>query len=394
MRTTAFNETNYCGSFEDWCSEMSEQYPQFHFWQSVIDLELLLCQFVKSLRSGNFDLYVEAIKKMMPWVFALDHGNYARWMPVHLRDMLNLKSIHPNIYREFAAGHFTAQITHRKFSSIALDQSHEQMNKEIKGDGGSIGLFENRDSLNKWMVAGPQLAQVVKDFENNFLEEGVEVNHHEQGSKRQKEFLKHVSSLVDTYTTMGNPFIDTGPDLYTIDSKVVATEVVKNSVKNAKAAGENKFKMFWDERILGDKPITERICKTNIALFRSCSEKNQLKTKSQTKRLKKDCELFSKLYIGCQNRNGDLSDFFKHENHSQPPSLSNAAGKILSGNKSDLLPCLESKCVAITKEDQNKPTAKIIDGAMIVNMIKPTKSKTFEDYAKFEFLPYIRYDSI
>ena len=66
---------------------------------------------------------------------------------------------------------------------------------------------------------------------------------------------------------MGNLFIDTGPDLYTIDSKAVATE--------AKAAGENfKFKMFLEERILGDKPITERICKTNIALFRSCTEKS------------------------------------------------------------------------------------------------------------------------
>ena len=65
---------------------------------------------------------------------------------------------------------------------------------------------------------------------------------------------------------MGNPSIDTGPDPCTIDSKAVATE--------AKAAGENKFKVFLEERILGDKSITDRICKTNIALFRSCTEKS------------------------------------------------------------------------------------------------------------------------
>ena len=27
------------------------------------------------------------------------------------------------------------------FSSIAIDQAHEQTNKQLKGDGGAIGLF-------------------------------------------------------------------------------------------------------------------------------------------------------------------------------------------------------------------------------------------------------------
>ena len=101
-----------------------------------MEMEQILCQYVKSIRTGNFELYVDALRRIMPWVFALDHCHYARWMPVHIRDMETLKERHPTVYEEFRGGKFTVQKSNRKFSQIALDQAHEQANKDIKGDGG------------------------------------------------------------------------------------------------------------------------------------------------------------------------------------------------------------------------------------------------------------------
>ena len=40
------------------------------------------------------------------------------------------------------------------------------------------------------------------------------------------------------------------------------------------------------------------------------------------KSLETDCQLFSKLHIGCQSRDGDLDDFLSHENQGSPLSLS------------------------------------------------------------------------
>ena len=37
-----------------------------------------------------------------------DHYNYARWLPVHVREMVNLRVKHPAIYRQFADGFFTS----------------------------------------------------------------------------------------------------------------------------------------------------------------------------------------------------------------------------------------------------------------------------------------------
>ena len=69
--------------------------------------------------------------------------------------------------------------------------------------------------------------------------------------------------------------------------------------------------------------------------------KTKSKQKDQLAALKSDCGLFSRLYISCQTRHGDLDEFFSHENHSAPPALS-TSGKLRIGVKSDLLHCLES----------------------------------------------------
>ena len=91
--------------------------------------------FVKALREGDFALYKEALVSLVPCFFALDHPNYARWLPVHIRDMVVLEQRNPDVAHQFAQGKFVVHKTQLSFSAIALDHSHEQNNKLIKGDG-------------------------------------------------------------------------------------------------------------------------------------------------------------------------------------------------------------------------------------------------------------------
>ena len=69
-------------------------------------MEMFLLRFVRSLRSKNFKLFVESLEEMLPFFFALDHLNYARWLPVHLNDLKSLSSTNPNIYTAFLEGNF------------------------------------------------------------------------------------------------------------------------------------------------------------------------------------------------------------------------------------------------------------------------------------------------
>ena len=114
--------------------------------------------------------------------------------------------------------------------------------------------------------------------------------------------------------------------------------------------------------------------------------------KHQLSSLKNDCSLFSRLYISCQTRDGDLDEFFSHENQACPPSLSNM-GKLRLGTKSDIVSCLE-RLVPSNDSSENvadMPTVKafILDGAAMLNMLKPGTSLTFAVYAAEVFLPYI-----
>ena len=57
--------------------------------------------------------------------------------------------------------------------------------------------------------------------------------------------------------------------------------------------------------------------------------------------LKDDSKLYASLYIACQSRSGDLGEFFSHENHSYPPSISKY-GKLRKSSKADFVGILES----------------------------------------------------
>lgn len=105
--------------------------------------------------------------------------------------------------------------------------------------------------------------------------------------------------------------------------------------------------------------------------------------------MKSDCALFARLYISCQTRDGDLDEFFKHENQGCPPSLSHLGKLRLPKKKYELTACLEGNTMRRT-EVSSAIDATIIDGAAVVNMIKPGTEKTFSGYAEQSFLPYVK----
>ena len=82
-----------------------------------------------------------------------------------------------------------------------------------------------------------------------------------------------------------------------------------------------------------------------------------------------------------------MSTFFKHENHPNPPSLSDR-GKLRQGKKSDLLSILMQK-TCTQKEVSVSFDVKILDGATVVHFLPTNSITTFNDYASSVFIPYI-----
>ena len=73
---------------EQWCLTQAQQSLSFNYWLKTLSLEILLLLYARSIREGSFQLYIESLVKITPWMFALDHIHYSRWLPVHICDIV------------------------------------------------------------------------------------------------------------------------------------------------------------------------------------------------------------------------------------------------------------------------------------------------------------------
>jgi len=325
---------------------------------------------------------VESLGKIIPWMFALDHYHYARRMTVHVKDLLALPATCPSVQDEFVAGHFVTQKSHHKFSALAHDQIHEQLNAMVKCDGGVVGITENEAALKHWMVAGPEMDRLLTQYEDKHTTQ-KKVNprhqrHHEQIPSIQKTFFTNVEGVVTAMEEMGTPFSDASDDLYALDTKVEMPAPVVESIKTAEALGKRQYQRFVDERLNDNvRTFYDTIQKNKLPLFASfdATPKTTNKTAACTSGLKTDIHLFSRMYISCQAR----------------PLASNSI--MHQTTKSDLVQYLESLVppnLGVPKVD-----VRIVDGAALVHSLDPKKSnatmKTVNDYSQHMFLPYLEH---
>ncbi|KAK3923417.1 Envelopment polyprotein [Frankliniella fusca] len=372
-------------SFDDW-KNSKNSIPQFRYWNTAMKLCLLVLQFVRSQRTAHFDLYITSLRQLVPWFFALDHVHYARWLSVHVRDLTALQDTHPSIYREFQRGLFVARTTQRAFSAMGLDQAHEQINARIKGDGGMVGITESPSSLLKWLLAAPELAALVHDFEQKHLHlDDIDdsTTHHDKSPATRMKFAKDVESLTKVMAELGNPFMeDSEQEIYNLETKNVASKQVTATVMTIETLGETLYQTFVTERLeSGEKHLMDSLKLNKLPLLGTGGLRKQSRSQVKMATLKEDCSLFRRLYISTcnSNRKNNLDEFFKHENQPQPPALS-FGGEPTSCDKSDLIHCLIDASEEATSEVCPKVDAIVIDGPAVVHILGSQKSKTFGDY--------------
>ena len=77
----------------------------------MLVLKLLVLMYVHPLKQGSLMMYLDAPTGLVSWFYARDHTYYAKWMPVYLKDMVDLTMKHPDIVRKFIESHFIVQKT-------------------------------------------------------------------------------------------------------------------------------------------------------------------------------------------------------------------------------------------------------------------------------------------
>ena len=131
----------YVNKLYDFGEALMSGSVMWRFWKSYLDMwELFLC-IIYATRSGDWEVYVESIRSILPWVFAYDRQNYARYLTLHFMDLLNLEENYPSVHCEFIKGSFAVQMSSdNPFGKMEADKVIETtMNRDTKTPGGTTG---------------------------------------------------------------------------------------------------------------------------------------------------------------------------------------------------------------------------------------------------------------
>ena len=121
LQKKTYVESGSALSVLDSLDEAAKHSQMCFYWKMILNFEVLLLIYMRSIREGKFELYLASLYRMLPWFFALDRYNYARCAIVYWFDMELLNHRCPNEYKEFAAGNFSFLKINKEFSHIALD---------------------------------------------------------------------------------------------------------------------------------------------------------------------------------------------------------------------------------------------------------------------------------
>ena len=121
----------------------------FVFWSNFLSMVELLLAFIRATREGNWELHLASFREILPFFFALNHFNYARYGAYYFCTIKELASTHPTVHRQLTQGQFGVQLSNKNpFAKIPEDQSIEEtINKSSKIPGGIVGKSRNPEAV-------------------------------------------------------------------------------------------------------------------------------------------------------------------------------------------------------------------------------------------------------
>ena len=128
-------------------------------WLQYIEMVNILHTFIKAERTENWELHLQAVSEMLPYLFASGHNLYVKCERLYLQSMRNLRDDHPAVYRDFVSGFHVVRRSDRLWAGLSTDLVNEQvLMRSLKTSG---GLTRARGSQNSNDSSGCCLCRPV-----------------------------------------------------------------------------------------------------------------------------------------------------------------------------------------------------------------------------------------
>lgn len=381
----SFNDILNSSIFREWVTGFNtfieecknENGDLFRFWLSFLDImDIFLC-LISATRTGDWFLYVSTLEETIPWMFAYDRQNYARYLIPHLNDMKRLKENNKDVYEAFCKGEFAVQLSDmHTFSSVEADKAIEMtINKDCKTTGGFIGFSSNFAATQRWVLNNQRRSSYKVLLEEMTVYDTQKSKHPDISESRIDRDEKDVQSIINLLNnSLQNPW--NGGELRSISTGLIPTESVKEDLMTAHCKGLNAAKSFVKERLTVEstKQFHDALQKIGLKTFSSLSKKITCSKKKDVA-ITANASLFARLAIIGQHRKVDLRVVLEYPLGPVPWALSDAMGYPRKTVKSQLWHILEKDVPAETVYPHN--AASVFDGLALLRKVKIPNGMTF-----------------
>ena len=348
----------YINEFNDIGRSHSET---FLFWDNYLSMVELLLNYIAAERISNFSVHIESFCQMLPWDFAYDHTNYARWGSLYCSEMLHLPNYNPEFFTQCELGNHMInrlKCKDQSFNNVWTDMGIEKsMNSDCGVIGGLTGIATNTEALHRLCLTSHLRASVTYAFKTNLCglgEDDRNYTHKEATTNRISKDATQMVKIVSTVTErMINPFqimeqCDTNDTedmpLLNIATGSFAPQEIADDLQKAKEIGKNQFEKFVEKLInSNEKDFYKAVTSNDLTTFASLEKNSKAMSKSKQKPLNVNVyrQLFGRSLVISKDRDVDVMELFSYELSSVPLSLFNFDGSMVKCNKSKLLEELE-----------------------------------------------------
>ncbi|MES9950704.1 MAG: hypothetical protein ABW118_17235 [Candidatus Thiodiazotropha sp.] len=372
---------------EDLCSYFA-RYKQFkqsvrdghlgktaQFWLSYMDIVWLILTLIKATKMNDLQLHLASLYSLCPILFAYDHTNYARYLPVYILTILNLNITHPGAEGLLRDNGISVRRSSVPLSRNAVDITIEQtINRHAKSQGGIIGFSRNYAAYYRWCVTRHYRTKLVEAtlFLADIFPDELSV-HKEFQPAQIKSSETATSRMKDAIVNFTDPFtVDNKDELFCIASGKPAPEDVRKDLLESQERGQLAMNDFIQSRLVDKSvPFHDPLKRLKLKTFASVGVVKKVKsTQNKMLQIKAERNIFGQLVLLSVEHNIDLQVTLSYPLGPVPYSLATADGMPAKTEKSKLLHHLES-CVEPVTTPTDEGIAHVIDGNASLYVLSP-----------------------
>ena len=267
-----------------------------------------LLKLIRASREPNFLLHLSSLHTNVKYFFAHDLYKYARLTPYYLVDMAELKIKDPETWTALETGEISSVFkSDIPFCGLGVDQGLEQEIRNLKIDGGVLGIPQNESALSRYFLTAPELTRIIDSFWDEYgVNTKAAKKHYQLRGETAKRICTRSKAMKEGIIKhIGNPFSVTFDltELMNISSYTVLppdSHVIKRD-----SIGTEMYHDFVTLPILGPLrgiSLWDKMKKKNLSLFFSATAPVQCRMKNKVIELREERSLSTRFLLIQQKR--------------------------------------------------------------------------------------------